>query len=117
MAKSEKDKLRAAHTSFDEIKDLSKIEKHFTLVLERIPKGTLLETHFPIKEGTFTSIKNNVFNSKYCFFIFSVEDKIEEREVIVEETIPIGSKIGESSSRLLSARRGLLRNRHKVDGD
>ncbi|RZC35649.1 PTHB1 [Asbolus verrucosus] len=95
LAKSEKDKLRAAHTSFDEVKDISKIEKHFTQVLERIPKGALLETHFPLDGGT--------------------HEETDENKEVVDESVPIGSKIGESSSRLLSARRGLLRKRHKID--
>lgn len=44
LAKSEKDKLRAAHSSFEEVKDVSKVEKHLTQVLERIQKkGALLK--------------------------------------------------------------------------
>lgn len=47
LAKSEKDKLRAPHTSFEEIKEIAKVEKHLTAVLERISKPEkLLETHF-----------------------------------------------------------------------
>lgn len=38
LAKSEKDKLRAPHSNFEEIKDISKLEKHFVQVLERISK-------------------------------------------------------------------------------
>ncbi|KAJ3626277.1 hypothetical protein MTP99_016789 [Tenebrio molitor] len=91
LAKSEKDKLRAAHTSFDEVKDVSKLEKHFTQVLERVPKGALLETHFPLDEE-------------------KPEDGVDDGD---GETMPVGSQIGESSSRLLSARQGLLRKRHK----
>lgn len=47
LAKSEKDKLRAPHTSFEEIKEVSKVEKHITQVLDRLQKSeSLLETHF-----------------------------------------------------------------------
>ncbi|XP_063927791.1 protein PTHB1 [Zophobas morio] len=97
LAKSEKDKLRAAHTSFEEVKDITKIEKRLSQVLERIPKGALLETHFPLDEDKQEG-----------------EDDGDNRES-VDAAMPIGSKIGESSSRLLSARKGLLRRRHKVD--
>lgn len=43
MAKTEKDRLRAPHTSFDEVKDLSKFEKHLNQVLERLPKQNILK--------------------------------------------------------------------------
>lgn len=45
LAKSAKDKLRATQTSFDEIKDISKLEKHLYQVLERVSKrgATLTE--------------------------------------------------------------------------
>lgn len=38
LAKSAKDKLRAAQASFDEVKDISKLEKHLYQVLERVAK-------------------------------------------------------------------------------
>jgi hypothetical protein len=106
LAKSEKDKLRAAHTSFDEVKDVSKLEKHFTQVLERVPKGALLETHFPLDEGGFSCCLTR------CRRVFAEkpEDGVDDGD---GETVPVGSQIGESSSRLLSARQGLLRKRHK----
>lgn len=48
LAKTEKDKLRAPHTSFEEIKDIAKVEKHLTLVLERVcKKGAPLEEEAP----------------------------------------------------------------------
>lgn len=44
LAKSDKDRLRAAHTSFDEVKDISKLEKHFTTVIERlVKKGPMMD--------------------------------------------------------------------------
>lgn len=43
MAKTEKDRLRAPHTSFDEVKDLGKFEKHLTQVLDRLPKLSRLK--------------------------------------------------------------------------
>lgn len=51
LAKTEKDKLRAPHTSFEEIKDIGKVEKHISQVLERVAKkDALLETHFGMEE-------------------------------------------------------------------
>ncbi|ENN80476.1 hypothetical protein YQE_03081, partial [Dendroctonus ponderosae] len=43
LAKTEKDRLRAPHTSFDEVKDLAKFEKHLGQVLERLPKQHALK--------------------------------------------------------------------------
>lgn len=55
LSKSEKDQLRAAHTSFDEIKDVGKLLKHLVQVLERISKtGGDVQgepSHFPIDES------------------------------------------------------------------
>lgn len=91
LTKNEKDKLRAAHTAFDEVKDISKVEKHFTQVLERISK-----------------IQGNI-----------EETPEEEENAIIEETVeekmPIGSKIAESSTRLMSAKQSLLMRRHKPE--
>lgn len=65
LAKTEKDKLRAPHTSFEEIKDIGKVEKHITQVLERVTKkGTLLETHFPAEEEA-TSVSEETTNGKF----------------------------------------------------
>lgn len=38
LAKSEKDKLRTASSSFEEVKDITKLERHLIQVFERIPK-------------------------------------------------------------------------------
>lgn len=65
LAKTEKDKLRAPHTSFEEIKDIGKVEKHITQVLERVAKqGDLLETHFPAEEEA-TNVSKEIANSKF----------------------------------------------------
>ena len=94
------------------MKDITKIEKRLSQVLERIPKGALLETHFPLDEGNSCLTED----SSNCFALDKQEgeDDGDNRES-VDAAMPIGSKIGESSSRLLSARKGLLRRRHKVD--
>ncbi|XP_044755143.1 protein PTHB1 [Coccinella septempunctata] len=79
LAKSEKDKLRAECSSFEEVKYISKMDKHLTLVLERISKKIIMETPNTSEErGSPFSIK--------------------------EEEPPIGLQIGKSSSRILSAR-------------
>lgn len=38
LAKSDKDKLRTAQMSFEEVKDVSRLEKHYFQVIERINK-------------------------------------------------------------------------------
>lgn len=43
LVKTDKDRLRAPHTSFDEVKDLTKFEKHLGQVLERLPKQQALK--------------------------------------------------------------------------
>ncbi|XP_044271066.1 protein PTHB1 [Tribolium madens] len=88
LAKSEKDKLRTAHANLEEIRDVSKIEKHLTLILERISKGILLESSSLLDEVE--------------------EENGNKEDNNVTESLPIGSQIGESSSQLLLARRGLL---------
>ncbi|XP_019878207.2 protein PTHB1 [Aethina tumida] len=94
LAKSEKDKLRAAHSSFEEVKDVSKVEKHLTQVLERIQKkGVLLK---PDED----ELESN--------------DEDEERTVEEKALVPIGSQFGESSTRLLSARKSLLKRRQNL---
>ncbi|KAL3267708.1 hypothetical protein HHI36_006839 [Cryptolaemus montrouzieri] len=81
LAKSEKDKLRAECTNFEEVKDISKLEKHITQVLERTSKKLSIESMDLIEEkGQGSS--------------FSPE-KGEQ---------PIGSSLGKASSRVLSAR-------------
>lgn len=74
LAKTEKDKLRAPHTSFEEVKDIAKVEKHITQVLERVAKkDALLETHFPAedevvkeKDGRFRNKKQ--FSTRWSSF-------------------------------------------------
>lgn len=108
LAKTEKDKLRAPHTSFEEIKDVGKVEKHVTQVLERVAKkGALLETDFPVEEevvkeksGILISTLNKKMGAKTFYF--------------VEEIMPIGSKIGQASTRVLSARTSLLHKRQRL---
>ncbi|EFA12827.1 Protein PTHB1-like Protein [Tribolium castaneum] len=89
LAKSEKDKLRPAQTNFEEVKDVSKIEKHLTLILERIPKGMLQESPSLLDEAE--------------------QENVDTEDNNVTESLPIGSKIGESSSQLLLSRRGLTK--------
>lgn len=95
LAKTEKDKLRAPHTSFEEIKEIGKVEKHVTQVLERVSKkGALLETHFPAEEEAAKEV---------------TQEPPAEKEIV-----PIGSQIGQASSRVLSARSNLLQKRHRL---
>lgn len=55
LSKSEKDRLRAAHTSFDEVKDITKFEKHFSTVLERLGKKKAnFDYDLNQNEGEFT---------------------------------------------------------------
>lgn len=44
LAKSDKDRLRTAQTNFEEVKDISRFEKHFIQVIERINKNETQET-------------------------------------------------------------------------
>lgn len=44
LAKSNKDKLRSEQTNFEEVKDISKLEKHIVQVIERINRNETLET-------------------------------------------------------------------------
>lgn len=68
LAKSDKDRLRAAHTSFDEVKDISKFEKHFTTVIERITKkGPMLNAVVINDEGKQKTMLKNFF-----FFVYRV---------------------------------------------
>ncbi|KAF2888410.1 hypothetical protein ILUMI_17763, partial [Ignelater luminosus] len=92
LSKSEKDKIKAAHTSIEEITEISKVEKHINQVLERVIKiGPNLETHINGEnEGKQIEEQNN------------------------KELLPIGSRIGESSSRILSARKGVQRKRQET---
>lgn len=96
LAKTEKDKLRAPHTSFDEVEDLTKLEKHWSQVLERLPK------QHKLKE---TSDLFDEENDRDGTVETNDELKIEK---------PVGSQYGEFSTRLLSARKS-LRKRHKMD--
>lgn len=85
LAKSEKDKLRASQTSFDEIKDISKLEKHVITVLERISKRS------SIGEDKGKLDENN---------------EMEKVDEIKEHYLPpIGIRLGESSTRVLSAKK------------
>ncbi|CAH0555835.1 unnamed protein product [Brassicogethes aeneus] len=84
LAKNEKDKLRATQSSFEEVKDVSKVEKHLVQVLERITNK------FSERNDSKDSIEEE-----------ANEDSLEEEKPLV----PVGSKFGESSSRLLSARK------------
>ncbi|CAH1154117.1 unnamed protein product [Phaedon cochleariae] len=90
LAKSEKDKLRIAQTSYEEVKDTSKLGKHLVQVLERISK----------------------LENKTEIVVEDTMETLEESDNDNEEK-PIGSQFGEASSRLLSARRSLLKNRQK----
>ncbi|XP_066154098.1 protein PTHB1 [Euwallacea fornicatus] len=96
IPKTEKDRLRAPHTSFDEIRDLSKFEKHLSQVLERVPK------HGHLKDSPEVALVE-----KEC-------DAIEEEASTSSIEKPIGSRYGEFSSRLLSARKSLIR-RHQIN--
>lgn len=123
LAKTEKDKLRAPHTSFEEIKDIGKVEKHITQVLERVAKkGALLETHFPAEEEA-AGVSEETTNGKYkrnsgdvntmnVFELILAPHPIEK--VPEKETVPIGSQIGQASSRVLSAKTSLLQKRHRL---
>ncbi|CAG9760691.1 unnamed protein product [Ceutorhynchus assimilis] len=97
MAKTEKDKLRAPHTSFDEVKDLTKFEKHLSLVLERLSK------HVGLKES------DTVFEEVEA----QKQDNTEIEEDNQRDEKPIGSQYGEISLRLLSARKSLMK-RHQI---
>ncbi|XP_066261107.1 protein PTHB1 [Euwallacea similis] len=96
IPKTEKDRLRAPHTSFDEIKDLSKFEKHLLQVLERVPK------HGHLKDSSEFALVEKESNI------------IEEEPSTSSIEKPIGSQYGEFSSRLLSARKSLIR-RHQFN--
>lgn len=63
LAKSDKDRLRVAHTSFEEIKDVSKVEKHLVQVLDRISKK---EKHEKEDEDKGTFFDNKFLNAKTC---------------------------------------------------
>ncbi|XP_060529140.1 protein PTHB1 isoform X3 [Cylas formicarius] len=95
LAKTEKDKLRAPHSSFEEVKDITKLQKHLAHVLERLPKQRA------------TKRRDSLFEEEQS----STIDSAREEENIEK---PIGSQFGESSSRLLSARKSLLNRRHKM---
>ncbi|XP_045474293.1 protein PTHB1 [Harmonia axyridis] len=79
LAKSEKDKLRAECSSFEEVQDITKMEKHLSQVLERLSRKMALETFNPPEEKG-------------------------SPKLIEDEKQPIGLEIGKSSSRILSAR-------------
>lgn len=65
LARLEKDQLRAPHTSFEEIKDIGKVEKHITQVLERVAKkGALIESHFPVEEEA-SIISKEIISGKF----------------------------------------------------
>ncbi|KAF7277935.1 hypothetical protein GWI33_009051 [Rhynchophorus ferrugineus] len=93
LAKNEKDQLRVAHTSFEEVKDMNKFEKHLTQVLERLQKKSIFNDGSEAEK----------------------DDEQEEEEAKYKLEAPIGSEIAVSSTRLLSARKSLLRKRHKDD--
>ncbi|KRT83422.1 hypothetical protein AMK59_4143, partial [Oryctes borbonicus] len=82
LAKSEKDKLRAPHTSFEEVKDIPKLEKHFTQVLERIAKGCAMD----------------VEDEKDA-----IETVNEECQKETEEINDIGTEFAAASTRAISA--------------
>ncbi|XP_018575245.1 protein PTHB1 [Anoplophora glabripennis] len=96
LAKSEKDKLRSASTAIEEVKDVTKLERHLVQVFERIPKKSKGQEQEFIADDEANATE-------------------KQSEVPLEESRPIGSQFGESSSRLLSARKSLLRRRHKQD--
>ncbi|KAK9889617.1 hypothetical protein WA026_006991 [Henosepilachna vigintioctopunctata] len=79
LAKSEKDRLRAQSTSFEQVKDISKVEKHLTQVLERLSKKIPLDiAHQSEEQGSENGTET--------------------------QNEPIGISIGKASSRVLSAR-------------
>lgn len=53
LAKSDKDKLRTAQTNFEEVKDISRLEKHFIQIIERINKKETQEPDETNFEGIF----------------------------------------------------------------
>lgn len=70
LAKTEKDKLRAPHTSFEEIRDIGKVEKHITQVLERVSKkDVLVETHFSTEEDNANVVQETGDGKYYIVFI------------------------------------------------
>ncbi|XP_057670640.1 protein PTHB1 isoform X1 [Diorhabda carinulata] len=93
LAKSEKDKLRLSQTNIEKVTDISKVEKHLVQVLERISKIEKIDT-----EQKDVSVE------------IEEENKKMEKE---EEEPPVGNQFGVASMRLLSARKSLLRKRHK----
>ncbi|XP_030761020.1 protein PTHB1 isoform X2 [Sitophilus oryzae] len=101
LAKTDKDKLRVAHTSFEEVKDMSKFEKHLSQVFERIQKKQSLKEEDETEDDVPANENTNPDTSKEDFHL----DK------------PIGSQFGVSSTRLLSARKSLSRRRHKNGTD
>ncbi|XP_050305272.1 protein PTHB1 [Anthonomus grandis grandis] len=101
MAKTEKDRLRAPQTSFEEINNMAKFEKHFSQVLERIPKQNSLKES---NDGLFTE-ETEIQPDKSDGS--SSDQKIEK---------PIGSQYGEFSTRLLSARKSLMRRHTTGEG-
>ncbi|KAK9738823.1 PTHB1 N-terminus [Popillia japonica] len=98
LAKSEKDKLRAPHTNFEEVKDFSKLEKHFVQVLERISRA----------------IPKSDNNDEYKI-VTEVAEVVEEAKEMEEEGNDIGTEFAAASTRALSARRSLLKRRYKTD--
>ncbi|XP_071050684.1 protein PTHB1 [Onthophagus taurus] len=92
LSKSEKDKHRAPHTSFEEVKDINKLEKHFSQVLDRVSKRRSNNE----KEITHDTEPSKVITAK--------SEDVEE----------FGTEIAKSSSRILTARRNLLSRTQKL---
>ncbi|XP_018324479.1 protein PTHB1 [Agrilus planipennis] len=101
LYKSEKDKLRTIHISFEEIKDFSKFEEHLTQVIERISSFANTSTTENKIEDEYEEIKNEPEQTKE---VRSLSAGMET----------IGSQYGEASLRAISARKSLLKRRHKV---
>ncbi|KAI4461025.1 parathyroid hormone-responsive b1 [Holotrichia oblita] len=98
LAKSEKDKLRAPHTNFEEVKEFSKLEKHFIQVLERISKAIpKFESNDEYKPAA------------------EVSEVVDESKEIDAEINDIGTEFAAASTRALSARQSLLKRRYKTD--
>ncbi|XP_050497856.1 protein PTHB1 isoform X2 [Diabrotica virgifera virgifera] len=95
LAKSEKDKLRISQSNVEKVTDISKMEKRLVQVLERISKIETPET---------VQVENE--NEEE-------EEELSKPEIEHEDEKPMGSQLGQASMRLLSARRSLLRKRHK----
>ncbi|CAG9853875.1 unnamed protein product [Phyllotreta striolata] len=98
LAKNEKDKLRISQTQIEKVTDISKMERHLVQVLERVMK-----------------IENTSTNRTEEGIAEVIQETTMESELDKEEEKLLGSQFGESSLRLLSARKSLNRRHQKTE--